>query len=97
MDSIELNDLKSLKSGIKEYQGSPFSGVAASYHENGELHLQIEFSEGRKHGLAKEFYASGSPLSESNFENGKQHGNFLSWKENGQIAKIEIYEKGKLI
>ena len=48
----------------------PFSGVAESYHFNGQLEIKGSYKDGKKDGLWETYYANGKLLETSNFEDG---------------------------
>jgi hypothetical protein len=94
---------------IQYYKGSPFTGIAESYNEAGQLNFRIKFKDGKRNGLHEQYYLNGQLSEKVNYKNGKLHGSFESYYQNGQLFKKgenkngeqdgpfeEYYENGQL-
>ena len=55
------------------------------YHENGQLKIEGEMVNGKRHGLWKSFYPDGKKWSETTFENGAKTGRTVTFYENGMM------------
>src|SRR3989338_2731416 len=66
------------------------------YFPNGKLERQIEFKEGKMHGLMQVFSEEGKPSMEIYYENGVMHGSSTMYNEHGEVHIISNYAHGKL-
>ncbi len=73
-----------------------FTGVRESHHENGKLSAAVEYVDGKRHGLARDFYENGSLKLEMHYDHGKKHGAALTYDEKGKLAKESYYTNDEL-
>jgi len=62
----------------------PFSGIAESYHANGQIKIEQAYKDGKEEGLSREWYDNGQLKSEYTVIAGEFNGPFRAWYENGQ-------------
>jgi antitoxin component YwqK of YwqJK toxin-antitoxin module len=70
--------------------------VKTKYYDNGEKKAEINYKDGRLHGLTTCWYENGQKKGEVNFKNGKPY-MFTKWGENGKKDYHSNYEDGELI
>ena len=61
------------------------------WHENGQKKSEMQFANGRPHGLRIEWYENGQKKEEGNFVNGNQHGKWTYYNKDGSIDGTEEY------
>jgi antitoxin component YwqK of YwqJK toxin-antitoxin module len=84
-----VKELIYLKDGIKKVKHLTAKGVASKLEH---------FVEDKRHGLETKYFiskADGSVKSTKNYDNGKLHGENITYNENGEIIKHEVYAAGK--
>jgi len=99
-----LNNHEVLTSELNDRNGvyylvnsdSPFSGLAASYHSNGQIMKRIDISNGKIYGRSEIWYANGQLEVQANYIEGQLDGVFNKWYENGQIELRVQYRGGIL-
>lgn len=72
---------------------SVLNGKVKYYFSEGKISNDLNFKNGLKEGLNKEFYQNqtGSPRSEVYFKDGKEHGPFVYYRIDGNVEKKGIY------
>ncbi len=92
---VHHSELK-LKPLLGQYfhSGSPFSGIAETFHNNNKKATLTEYTNGVKHGTIKKYFEDGSLSFSSNYINGKQHGETNSWWRNGNKRSTSNYDQG---
>ena len=78
---------------------NPDAGYERFYYLSGEKHLERYFSSFDQRilqGTKKVWSKDGSLIQENNYLDGKLHGPWISWWDNGQVKRKDIYKKGKL-
>lgn len=78
-------------------QGKPFSGVGVQRTDNGSLVCEVPFSDGKEHGVAREYFPSGKVKSETPYFRGVAHGVEREWHENGRLKTENHNEFGILM
>ena len=73
---------------------TPFTGTSLSFYENGQRKEEMNYADGKAHGLAIGWYESGQKKSEVKFANG-QGPVMTKWYENGQ-KEFERNKQGKM-
>lgn len=67
------------------------------WYANGQIDVEINFLNNKKHGVCRSWYPSGKLYYKENWQNGKIHGLSTYWHElNGTYCTI-YYDKGKPI
>lgn len=82
---------------IEDYiynKGLP-TGKKASYDDNGNIKLSIEYIDGKNSGIYKRFFDNGQIAYEGNYKFGKKHGLVTEYYNNGRIKTLENYKHGK--
>lgn len=73
-------------------------GLWVEYYENGKKAAEINYRNGKRHGLSKYYHVIGDKLhSETFFSNGKINGAYKSYHQNGKIAHESFFKNGVLI
>ena len=67
------------------------------YWENGQLHREIEYRNGLRHGKNIYWWKNGDKCWETQYQNGQKHGKSLCWYENGNKEGEAQYQNGKLV
>ena len=73
----------------------PFTGIAASYHKNGQLEQKTNYKNGKKDGILETYYKNGQLQYKTNFKDGKEDGLSERYDENGQLILRRNYKDGK--
>ena len=55
---VSFHELKEVN-GKQYYSSVPFSGIATTYFDNGQMSIQYSFKEGLKSGLERHWYDNG--------------------------------------
>ena len=102
---------ETIRPGIINYKGTPFSGTFIDYYKNGQLKSEGKYNEGKAEGLWK-FYHNNSQLKsekgtgkvyfddlnlsyEGEFNNGKKVGLWKGDHENGQLKSEGNYKENE--
>lgn len=86
-----VKELIYLKDGIKEVK---------YFNEKGVLSKLDHFVDDKRQGLETKYFVSkadGSIKSTKLYENGKLHGEKITYNENGEVIKREMFVDGKLV
>ena len=75
-----------------QFDGKAYSGSAADYHENGQMHNLYRYKGGKYHGLAEKWDAEGNKVWESEFEEGDAY-RVTQWHANGQKKEEMLRSK----
>ena len=75
----------------------PFTGVARTTADNGQVSQERHFKDGLQHGPHRRWYENGQPEYEGNRVNGCLDGDVTSWWENGALHLKATFDNGKLI
>jgi len=90
---IELKSSNSnleLKNGVLYFNTMPFYGKLVDKNANDIRLLEVEYANGRKHGLEKKKYQDGAVAEERFYIQGKKSGVHRAWYKNGQ-QKFEYH------
>ena len=79
------------------HQDVPFTGKAVAKWPNGQKMTEINYKDGKRHGLKAHWYESGKKLSKINYKDGKHHGLLSMWYENGQWRRTGNHVDGKMV
>ena len=79
-----------LENGILYYEETPFSGDLVTYYNDNILKSDIEYVNGRKHGMEKHWYQSSTRAITRYYKKGFKSGLHQGWWENGK-PKFEYY------
>ena len=83
-----------------EYLGAskfPFTGIAASYYNNGQVKARINYKDGYKEGASETYFQNGQLKTKRNFKNGKPDGKSSSYFQNGQLNLSLNHKNGERI
>ncbi len=73
-----------------------FAEVKTYYYNSGQKEQEVNYKDGKKHGLETGWHKNGQKSSETNYNDGKEHGLLTWWHKNGQKWKEANYKDGKL-
>ena len=96
--TIVINGIKYLKSectyifGFLIKKGAPFNGIEHENYHNNQLKSEINYKDGKKHGLCKFWYDNGQLKSEINFKEDKPDGLYKDYYTNGQLKSESFFE-----
>ena len=79
---------------LKEFK---LSGIARSWHPNGQLAYEWSYENGELHGESRDWYPNGQLKYEWVYENGEVHGIQRGWHPNGKLGYEQTYNHGFLI
>ena len=79
------------------FEGKPFTGVAFDIWEDGQLHYEGTYKDGKQDGLFQTWYDNGQLAIRQNYKDGKYDGLFQSWYKNGQLEYERNYKDGVII
>ncbi|WP_235594798.1 toxin-antitoxin system YwqK family antitoxin [Paraglaciecola hydrolytica] len=82
--------------GLRMYQGSPFSGQSVEYYPSGQLAKLESFKLGLRHGKLKQWFSHGVLAFDSQYLDGQLEGPTTSWWSNGNLRSITPYVAGKV-
>jgi hypothetical protein len=78
-------------------QGYKFTGTARMKHSDGTPKGEYPFTDGRMHGVIKEWGENGKQTVETNFEHGQRHGLNRYWNREGKLIKEQMYDHDKSV
>ena len=67
-----------------------------SHYPNGKLMSEVNYRNGKKHGLAKNYYQNGNLKLKLYYENGVKHGLGITYYESGKKYRETTYVNGKI-
>lgn len=67
----------------------------AFYYPDGQIRMEGEYRNGKKHGHWISYYNNGNKWSEGYYEDGINHGKTNTWHENGKKYYTGYYDQGK--
>ena len=76
--------------------GEEYTGKNVCKYENGQIHSQGMFKEGKQDGKWTSWHENGQIWSEDNWKDDKYDGKMTYWYEDGQIHFEKNYKDGKL-
>ena len=80
---------------IAIYAGQPFTGQSATFYSNGQQATQIDFVNGKRHGIESRWFEDGTKKFEGRFKDNILVGVFEEWYQNGQRKSQAVWEGGK--
>ena len=83
----------------EELASNTDSGYERFYFLSGEIRLEQyfkSFKDRKLEGTRKVWMQNGNVVQESNYKNGELNGYWISYWENGQMKRKELYKKGRL-
>jgi hypothetical protein len=90
-------DALDYRSGVFYSGDRPFTGVATVTHPDGKPAKEIQFRNGRFHGVVKEWAENGTLIVETHFDNGQRHGKNTYWFPDGRLQKEQLYQYDKVV
>ena len=72
-------------------------GVVRDWYENGNLHLEEYYKDGKLNGTTRIYYEDGSIFNEVNYLNGKEDGVSKSWDRNNILREERVYKNSILL
>lgn len=94
MNRVPAEQLEYPGDGLYYLNGSPFTGIAYRLNSNGTLRSELEYRQGLRWGMSKEWYGPEQPKVEAPYFKGVLHGRAREWHRNGQVAEDGEYEYG---
>ncbi|HJZ56871.1 MAG TPA: hypothetical protein VKE74_18020 [Gemmataceae bacterium] len=76
------------------YRDQPFSGVAYTLHQTGQVESEIEFRNGHPNGVTRVYTKAGVLREENHCWSGIYHGRRRLWQEDGRPELDEQWELG---
>jgi hypothetical protein len=92
---IPFDDLVE-KNGVPHQvdSGKPFTGIAVTFHENGQIKSKTTYKDGKREGLIEWFWENGQLGQTGNLKNGKKEGLFEMFDHNGRLVFTSNYKNG---
>lgn len=84
------------QTGVRLYQGKPFTGDAITYYPDGKKSKMESFHKGMRHGYLKQWFPSGILSFDSNYIHGYKNGETKSWWRTGKLRSLAHYQNGKV-
>ena len=72
------------------------NGILREYHDNGNLYIEYNYKDGKRHGEQKRWYENGKVEIIYYYNMGKLEGKQSKWHKNGTIKSELIYKNDKL-
>lgn len=94
MQRVDMEELDSEDGITYRWRGELFTGVGYELRPNGQLWDEIEYVEGKKQGLSRDWYPSGQLKAETACYNGANFGPHREWDEAGQLRREMMIEYG---
>jgi uncharacterized protein len=96
----QLHEKKWRENGNLEYEtnnneAGQHHGESLNYHENGKLHYQTFYDNGKQNGKNTYYYSSGQIQMSNNYKNDLLEGEYISWYENGKISAKGNYKNNR--
>lgn len=83
-------------SGLRLFQGQPYTGEVASYYPSGQLAKLSDFKQGLRDGNLKQWFSNGQLSFHSTYKSGVLEGETKSWWSNGMLRSVTGYQNGKV-
>lgn len=83
-------------SGLRLYQGQPFSGEALEFYPSGQMAKKESFKQGLRDGLLQQWFYNGTLAFDSRYLAGQLSGLTQSWWSNGNLRSTTPYVDGKV-
>jgi TonB family protein len=80
-----------------EYKDNLLHGPYLEWHKNGQIQTRQNFSKGLPDGPYKKWDKKGLLKFDAQFEKGERHGNFITYYDNGQMTRKDLYDHGRLV
>jgi antitoxin component YwqK of YwqJK toxin-antitoxin module len=80
---------------VRDPYGMDPDGLWASWHENGQKEMVVNWKDGKVDGLLVGWYENGQKEAEINWKDGKRDGLLTEWYENGQKKKEINFKDGE--
>ncbi len=80
-----------------EYKNNLLHGLFQEWYEDGQIKIKENFSEGLPDGPMKKWRKDSKLELDVQFSKGEKHGYFMSYYENGRMARKELYDNGQFI
>ena len=74
-----------------------FMAMFGSRKANGKTAGEYPYTDGKMHGVMKEWWENGQQSSETNFDHGQRHGLNRYWDMKGKQTKEQVYEHDKSV
>jgi antitoxin component YwqK of YwqJK toxin-antitoxin module len=78
-------------------ESGAYSGLIASYHENGSIEESGELEKGVKVGTWVKYDDAGNKVGEIQYRNGLKHGVWRVWSSDGSLRVKLMYDRGKRV
>lgn len=77
----------------------PADRAQTTYFASGRVESRIEYSEGKRQGLAERWHASGTKLAEGRYEGGRMEGEWQFWNTDGTLdaSRSGCYRAGEKV
>lgn len=92
----QIKTMETNKSPNEKVDKKKRNGEVISKHANGKVRSVVNYKDGVKHGIAKDFYETGVQRLEINYQDGKKHGQYKMFYEDGTLYKEANYLEDRL-
>jgi antitoxin component YwqK of YwqJK toxin-antitoxin module len=89
---VLYDDIDYTDDDLYVYDGKPFTGIGFEIEQDGTVVSELEFVQGKLHGMSRGFYSSGQLEEETPYVNGLKHGVEREWFESGVLRREAILE-----
>lgn len=80
----------------KETESAIKNGIISVYRDDGRLHKELSYKNGKLHGLSKIFHPNGKLYLETEWANDKRHGLTKQYFQNGILYSETYYDSGQI-
>ena len=80
-----------------EYKDNLLHGTYLEWFENGQLQTRQNFNKGLPEGPHKKWNKKGILQLDAQYDKGERHGNFITYYDNGQMIRKDLYDRGRLV
>lgn len=80
----------------KETESAVKNGIINVYRDDGRLHKELSYKDGKLHGLSKIYHPNGKLYLETEWANDKRHGLTKQYFQNGILYSETYYDSGQI-
>lgn len=80
----------------KETESAIKNGIISVYRDDGRLHKELSYKDGKLHGLSKIYHPNGKLYLETEWANDKRHGLTKQYFQNGILYSETYYDSGQI-
>ncbi len=94
MQRVNADDIEFGNDYVYRFMGHPFTGIGFEIGEDERLVSEIEFQNGMKNGMSREWLHNRKLVFEHHYLNNTRHGLQREWSDSGTLVTEEEFEHG---